>query len=303
MLREKSNKITDTDGEISRMGRADNFWNQKGFRSFFNRVRPGLPVPAHKDMLDVHERIVKLFRIRGIEFGNWLSAEDRYNYVVCLYFSLYDLNKILHFNGNVGLQHTIGVAFGARGQGRAVAHFEPGTNIINITRYDKDVRDTTKPHTFATSGGMGAFAHEYGHALDYFFGSHIEQNIHYRSLTYGHTFSFRFDNIYQAGTLRYLAVEIVRQAVQNEKGGQSAWYKRMLKNPDTATEYFRRHNEIFARLFEQYIQFKLEKSGITNKLLSQTKYESSAYMRGPELQKIIPLFDKLTAKMATLVKK
>jgi hypothetical protein len=296
-------KITDTDSEVSKFGRADNFWHQKGFRTFFNKVRPGLTPPAHRDMMDLQARILKLFSIRGIEFGNWVTNEDRFNYVVCLYFSLYDLNKILHFNGNIGLANTIAVAFGARGSGRAIAHFEPGNNVINITRYDKDVRETDKPHSFATSGGMGAFAHEYGHALDYFFGSHIEQSLKYRSLTYGHTYSYEFKNVYQKNTLRYLAVEIVRQAVQNDKAEQSPWYRRMLKNPSTSTEYFRRHNEIFARLFEQYIQYKLGKVGVTNKLLSQTKYESTAYMRPAEFEKIIPLFNQLTSKMADVVKK
>ena len=304
MVGGKSNKIQDTSAEISRFGRADNFWQQKGFRSYFTKVRPGLSPPPHVDMTDLQARILRLFKIRGIEFGNWLSTEDRFNYTVSLYFSLYDLNKILKFNGNVGLENTLGVAFGARGKGRAMAHYEPGSKIINITRYNKDVRETDKVYGFAETGGMGALAHEYGHALDYFFGSHIEQSTQYRSLTYGHTYAARFDNIYKPSTpLRYLAVQIVRQAVQDSTNKPSPWYRRMLKNPATATEYYRRHNEIFARLFEQYIQYKLHRAGITNRLLSQTKYESTAYMKPAEFGYIIPLFDQLTAKMAAVVKK
>lgn len=299
----KSRKLTDTDPQVSNFGRADEYWHRKGFRYYFTKVRPGLDPPSFRDMFDLQGRILRLYKIRGIEFGNWLTNEDRFNYVICLYYALYDLNKILHFNGNIGLGGTIAVAFGARGRSRAMAHFEPLNNVINITRYNKEIRDPDKPRNFAFSGGMGAFAHEYGHALDYFLGTHIEQNLHYRSLTYGHNYSFTFKNIYKPGTLRFLAVEIVRQAVQHDKtGGQSTWYRRMMKNDRTNTEYFRRHNEIFARLFEQYIQHRLSQIGVTNQLLSQNKYEGDAYMRRSEFKTIIPLFDQLTAKMAAIVK-
>lgn len=305
--RPKSTKLVDTGDDVSKFGRADNYWHQKGFRYFFTKVRPGLTPPAHRDMMDLQARILRLYQIRGLEFGNWLSNEDRFNYVVCLYYSLYDLNKILHFNGNIGLANTLAVAFGARGRSRAVAHYEPGSEIINITRYDKDFRDPDKPGGFAASGGMGAFAHEYGHALDYFFGSRVDQHIKYRSLTYGHSIAWDFKNIWEKGGphhLRYLAVEIVRRAVQDEKGGQSTWYRRMMKNPDTATEYYRRHNEIFARLFEQFIQYRLERIGVTNRLLSQNKYgSSSAYMRPAEFAKLVPLWEDLTSRMAAVVKK
>jgi len=305
--RSKSAKLQDSDNDVSKFGRADSYWHQKGFRSFFSRVRPGLTPPAHRDMMDLQARILRLFRIRGVEFGNWLTNEDRFNYIVCLYYSLYDMNKILRFGGNVGLENTLAVAFGARGRSRALAHYEPGSEIINITRYSKEFRDADKPRGFAESGGMGAFAHEYGHALDYFFGSRMDQHIKYRSLTYGHTCAWDFENIWGKGGshhMRWLAVEIVRRAVQGEKGGQSTWYRRMLKNPATATEYYRRHNEIFARLFEQYIQYKLSRIGVTNRLLSQNKYEdSSAYMRRAEFAPLVPLWDELTARMSEVVRK
>lgn len=296
----KSLKLSDTDPEISKFGRVSEYWINKGFRVFSSRVRPGLRIPQGRSILDIQERILKLYHIKALEFGNWLTMEDRVNYVACLYFAMYDLNKILHFNGNIGFD-TVGIAFGARGSGHALAHFEPGEWIINITRYDKEVRDREKPDFFVKTGGMAALAHEYGHALDYFFGSYIEQHTEYRSLTYGRTYSFQFTNRWPVGSLRHLAVEIVRQAVQGDKKGQSTWYRRMLANESTNTEYFRRHNEIFARLFEQYIRHKLQEIGVTNRLLSQTKYESSAYMKPAELKQIIPLFDQLTKKMAAIV--
>jgi hypothetical protein len=52
--------------------------------------------------------------------------------------------KHASFNGRIGL------ALGARGAGKAAAHYEPGRHAINITK----VR------------GGGSYAHEWGHALD-----------------------------------------------------------------------------------------------------------------------------------------
>jgi len=46
---------------------------------------------------------------------------------------------------------SLGLALGARGRGKAAAHYEPAKHIINMTR-DK---------------GAGSLAHEWGHALDY----------------------------------------------------------------------------------------------------------------------------------------
>jgi hypothetical protein len=48
----------------------------------------------------------------------------------------------------------LGLAFGARGKGRAAAHYEPGKLVINLTKLS----------------GAGTLAHEWGHALDHYFG-------------------------------------------------------------------------------------------------------------------------------------
>ena len=50
---------------------------------------------------------------------------------------------------------SLAIAFGARGKGGALAHFEPGRNVINLTKIK----------------GAGSLAHEWGHALDYFLGT------------------------------------------------------------------------------------------------------------------------------------
>ena len=49
---------------------------------------------------------------------------------------------------------SLAIAFGARGSGSALAHFEPARNVINLTKLK----------------GAGSLAHEWGHALDFFLG-------------------------------------------------------------------------------------------------------------------------------------
>lgn len=46
---------------------------------------------------------------------------------------------------------SLAIAFGARGSGRALAHFEPSRNVINLTKMK----------------GAGSLAHEWGHAFDF----------------------------------------------------------------------------------------------------------------------------------------
>lgn len=49
------------------------------------------------------------------------------------------------------LNMSLAIAFGARGSGRALAHFEPSRNVINLTKMK----------------GAGSLAHEWGHAFDF----------------------------------------------------------------------------------------------------------------------------------------
>lgn len=52
----------------------------------------------------------------------------------------------------------LGIAFGARGRGRALAHYESALHVINLTKLK----------------GAGSLAHEWGHALDAYLGTHLD---------------------------------------------------------------------------------------------------------------------------------
>lgn len=297
-----STKVTDLGGNVSLFSRADKYWRSQGIKPFYKKFRPGLNLDEITDLLDGEETVLKRFSLKGIEFGNWVTNEDRVNYIAASIISLYDLNKILKFNNNLGLDKTLSLAFGSRGQGLASAHFEPANWVINITRYNKDTTTENKEFNFLYSGGVGAFAHEYGHFLDYFFGTFIEQDKSRRSLTLGHLTTTAIDVNGEKGELRKSMARIIEAIIFKKPGQKSNYYKR-LETVVAGSEYFFRHNELFARAFEQYVSHQLQANGINNKFLSREKYSTSVYMKPGDLSRVIPLIDQLIQKMRNIVMK
>lgn len=80
------------------------------------------------------EDLIDIYSFRGVQFGNWVQdAAGRYH-VLCCGNALADLATILNLPRQaVSLYGSLGIAFGARGSGAALAHFEPSTNVMNIT--------------------------------------------------------------------------------------------------------------------------------------------------------------------------
>lgn len=101
------------------------------------------------------------FGFRGVEFGNWAAQDERRKLVNLAYDGLMDLAKVLNIPpAAISLDGTLGLALGARGSGGAAAHYEPGKVVINMTKLN----------------GAGALAHEWGHALDHYFGEFGQDN-------------------------------------------------------------------------------------------------------------------------------
>lgn len=99
------------------------------------------------------EELIETFGLRGIQFGNYLSGEDRMQAVSFAHAAFFDLSLALEVKpGAVSLGRTLGLSFGARGKGNAMAHYEPDQRVINLTK---------------NAGMSGTLAHEYGHALHY----------------------------------------------------------------------------------------------------------------------------------------
>ena len=97
------------------------------------------------------EHLMRDFGFRGVEFGNWVNSAERQANVNHAFEALHDLAETLGIPPQaISLGGKLGLAFGSRGKGSASAHYEPGNNVINLTR----------------TRGDGTVAHEWGHALD-----------------------------------------------------------------------------------------------------------------------------------------
>ena len=97
------------------------------------------------------EDMVKTFGFRGVEFGHYVDDKAGAFHLVKSSEALHDLADILGLKDkDISLNGKLALAFGARGSGRALAHYEPDMKTINITK----------------GGGAGSLGHEWGHALD-----------------------------------------------------------------------------------------------------------------------------------------
>ncbi|PQP80310.1 hypothetical protein C0Q44_28260 [Paenibacillus sp. PCH8] len=96
--------------------------------------------------------LIDIFGVRGVQFGNWVQdVAGRYHVLSCGH-ALNDLVGLLDIPNMAASFHgLLGLAFGARGSGSASAHYEPGSNIMNITKLR----------------GGGSLCHEWAHALDF----------------------------------------------------------------------------------------------------------------------------------------
>jgi hypothetical protein len=91
------------------------------------------------------------FGFNGVEYGNWMDLDSSQHHTQACGEALADFADILGVTPQeMSLNGRLSIAFGARGKGKAAAHYEPAKKVINLTRW----------------GGGGSLAHEWGHALD-----------------------------------------------------------------------------------------------------------------------------------------
>lgn len=283
-------KIKDTDLQVSRFSRADRYWKARGFEELFRKLRtPQMRIPAE----DPYTVMSRRYKTRALEFGNWVSIEMRYNYLIGSIVAAEDIQQITGLkNFGYGI---LALSFGARGGGRALAHFEPREKVINLTRFPRGM-------SFTSGGGLGALAHEYGHFLDYHFGVRTTNASGSQALSGGRSTTTTFNEKELSDPGAWGAMSRFLQAVIYAKDDLTTYYRRVREKAGENVYWYRR-NELFARAFEQYIQYKLEKKGITNTMLTQRKYESAMYWRPEEFAPLVPLLDQVLKKMRAIKKK
>ena len=105
------------------------------------------------------QELIDEFAFRGAEFGVWEAQDERQKTVNMAFESLCDLAEVMGMSRKfASLNGRLALAFGARGGGNAIAHYEPLRKVINITKLR----------------GAGSLAHEFGHAIDHWLGDKLK---------------------------------------------------------------------------------------------------------------------------------
>lgn len=283
----------------------DDYWEKNGIVIYgaIKRVAYQLPLKFAQRATD-EKYLMEWFGIKGIQYGRWLNQEDRYNYLAGMAVAMYDLQRITGFPAKqMGLNKTLSFAFGARGTGAGIAHYEPLDKIINLNRYRRtdaqEVKEgkenARRSEAIRLNASISAMAHEYGHAIDYYFGLQVSKT----ALTRGRETTS--DYIQRQNPLQQDMENLMAAILLNkDKNKPSAYYNRLkeyIEDKPKTGDYYLRRNEVFARAFELYVRYQLKVKGYTNKFLTETKYDRKFYLTDNELRSIIPLFDKLLNRM------
>ncbi len=287
-------------------GREASYWRDNPPRLILNpqdkSFRQGIKLPEKyiKNANDF-ELLKKMFGVKGFEFGRWTNYEDRYNYLVGLSAALYDLSEVLSIpKTKIGLN--LGIAFGARGASKALAHYEPYNHIINLTRFKGVERldNSSYRHAFLQSGGLRSLTHEWGHAFDYYVGGGANQSLSNGSVSL-HQIPF-FSNVGLVGLMKNVLLKLCYKDKEGKE--KSLFAQRVL---DTDSDYYARCNEIFARSFEVYVYLKMKQKGCFNVFLAKGKYDDDGkltnkfskrvYPTENEMRNVMKDFDLLISKM------
>ena len=208
------------------------------------------------------EKFMETFGFRGVQFGNWVVSDERQDKVNEAYDALMDLANVLNIPPKaIGLNGTLGMAFGARGRKGTAAHYEPGQIVINLTR----------------KNGAGSLAHEWWHALDNYFSRSRNKND-----------EFLTEKPYVLRNRDGSMDTSIREEVVNAFDGLKSTIAK-IDLPKRSKEldkvkskpYYSTRVEMTARAFESYVIDRLAAQKGSNDFLANI-YQESAYRR-PEV--------------------
>lgn len=297
-------------------------------RSDENRPRTGKDWRNGKDVTP--EQFQDAFGFRGIEFGNWVSQgagnRDRQGMLNQAYDALMDLSGIVGIPPKaVSLNGSLGLAFGSRGKGAALAHFESGNLVINLTK--------TK--------GAGNLAHEWFHAMDNYFQRQRGVPTGADHKDYFITYKPEPRMVHVSGRSFMTKEQLVKRRAQNPTSG---FFKTENWSPDTSHPqgvrptverkfadlvnvldespmkeraqtidknkedgYWSRIIERAARSFENYVIAKMMKSGYNNDYLANVTNVTDfrrdpgryPYLLESEIAPVEEAFDNLFSEIKT----
>lgn len=187
---------------------------------------------VHGEMVAAH------FGFRNIDYGNWATQKERALHLKGASTGFSDLSDILgvppsSIAQDIGRTKGLGIAFGARGRSRAVAHYESDQEVINMTKFR----------------GGGALAHEWGHFMD----NVVVASGGFATERY-HALPERSKTAMRSLLGAMMATTFARDAKALDKKKSGA--------------YWSDRKEMFARLFETWVQDELKSKGRVNTYLT-----------------------------------
>jgi len=258
---------------------------------YAEKVERSGPELKEKSRDEIASKLTESMGMRAVQWGKSVTDREREYHLQKVAEAFADLadatglpEGMMSFNGRLG------VAIGARGTGKALAHYEPDLQVINLTR----------------EGGVGSLAHEWGHFFD-----NILHELH------GTRGNFRQEPFLSSGAntnrtfnpdTREFSVShnsAVAEAMHefNDSEAMSEFRQQVdneVKEVGAKGEYWRSEHEMFARCFEVYVDLKLRNSGRKNTYLSgisgalQTHKEGSKLWPSSEqIKKMEPHFDRI----------
>ena len=220
---------------------------------------------------------------RGVEFGNWENQNDRMTNINMAYDAFMDMTHVLGISPkDASLGGNLALAFGARGHGSALAHFEPAKNVINLTKMR----------------GAGSLGHEWAHALDYAIARNESRAVNGRGGIY------ETDKAYRVESPLHKVMNAIKR---KEDGGYTDFYRDAIAIDNmyakTDKGYWQSDVELFARAFHTYLLDKLRAEGMRNDYLCGHAEQSAVtgsdgnnhytYPRGEDRERINIAFDGL----------
>ncbi|MDQ0361579.1 LPD1 domain-containing protein [Breznakia pachnodae] len=216
--------------------------------------------------------MLKVFGFKGGEFGNWLNNSDRQYSLNYAFEALLDLSRAIKINPiSLSINDSLSIAFGSRGRGNALAHYEPLRRVINLTKMK----------------GAGSLAHEWAHALDDLLGEAFGCN----SFASNELNCHKVPNVFNSliDSLKY----VDRYEETNFYANSKLFDKEYSK---TDHGYWSSNEELFARAFACYIYDELDgKSDYLCGHANSAKIEDGleAYPVGEERERINEQFEHL----------
>lgn len=224
--------------------------------------------------------LMELAKMRGLQYGNSVTDSERAFHLEQTAHALKDLadvtglpDQMMSFNGRLGL------AFGARGKKRALAHYEPDLRVINLTR----------------KNGIGSLAHEWGHMFDHLLPEAMGHN-HGMFTSRASRNPFHVDQDHPEKKKIMQSMKKITDALNGDIRSRmvDAWSNnfRDVISRDKMSKYWLSDHEMFARAFERYVDHKLQKQGRKNTYLAGVA-DHPLWTTKEEDEKLAPLFDEL----------